>query len=105
MSQETIARIFAIEKAATKAHNDAQQQAAELVAEAEKAATGIRTHSLELAQQEAEHIITTGEQQAEVENARIIAQAGADAQRLDVIAAKNLDRAVDFALSRVMGQA
>jgi vacuolar-type H+-ATPase subunit H len=105
MSQETIARIFTIEKAAAKMHSDAQQQAAELVAEAEKAAISIRDHSVKLAQQEAERIIATGERHAEVENARIIAQAGADAQRFDTIAAKNLDLAVDFVLARVMGQA
>ncbi len=105
MSQETIARIFAIEKTAAKLHSDAQQQAAAIVAEAEKAADDIRKLSLAQARQDAEHIIATGEQQAESENARIIAQAGADAQRLDAIAATHLERAVDFVLARVVGQA
>ncbi|MEJ5312071.1 MAG: hypothetical protein WHX52_20075 [Anaerolineae bacterium] len=105
MSQETITRIFAIEKAAAKTYSDAQQQAAELIAEAEKAAISIRNRGLQLAQQDAEQINAAGKQQAEVENALILAQAGADAQHLDAIAAKNLDRAVDFVLARVVGQA
>ncbi|HQE91497.1 MAG TPA: hypothetical protein PLQ66_01740 [Anaerolineae bacterium] len=105
MSQDTITRIFTIEKAATKMHSDAQQQAAELIAVAEKAALNLRDHRMKLARQEAERLIAAGEQQAEAENARIIAQADAEAQRLEATAAQNLDRAVDFVLARVIGQA
>jgi len=101
MAQETVARLLDIEKATAKRHSDAQQQAADLIAEAEKAAASLRNRRLEQARREAEHIIAAGKQKAEAEHARVIAQAGADAQRLDTTAAKNLEHAVDFVLARV----
>jgi F0F1-type ATP synthase membrane subunit b/b' len=93
-----------IEKAAANLHSTAHQQAANLIAEAEKAAASLRESRLEQAHREAEHIIAAGKQQAEAEHARVIAQAGADAQRLDTTAAKNLEHAVDFVLARVIEQ-
>lgn len=104
MAQETVARLLDIEKAAAKRHSDAQQQAADLIAKAEKAAASLRNQRLEQARREAEHIIAAGKQKAEAEHARVIAQAGADAQRLDTTAAKNLERAVEFVLARIIEQ-
>lgn len=104
MSQETVARILAIEKDAAKIHSAAQQQAASLIAEAEKAAISLHERALTQAQQQAERLLAAGKQKAEANHAQIIAQAGADAQRLDTTAAKNLDHAVDFVLACVIGQ-
>ncbi len=104
MARETVARLLDIEKAAAKLHSDAQQQAADLIAEAEKAAASWQNRRLEQARREAERIIAAGKQKAEAEHAGIIAQAGADAQRLDTTAAKNIEYAVDFVLTSVIGQ-
>ena len=104
MSQETVAQILAIEQNAARKHDEAQQQAADLVAEAEKAADLLYQQELKRAHQQAEEILTAGKEKAEVERARIIAQAGADAQLLDTLAANNLEHAVDFVLSRIMGR-
>ena len=104
MAQETVARLLDIEKAAAQRHSDAEQQAEDLIAEAEKAAANLRNNRLEQARREAERIIAAGQQKAEAEHAQVIAQAGADAQRLDTAAAKNLDHAVDFVLARVIEQ-
>ena len=105
MGHETVARILAIEKAAATKHSEAQQQAASLLAAAEKAAISLHERTLAQAQQQAEQILAAGKQQAEANHAQIIAQAGADAQRLDTAAAQNLEHAVDFVLARVIGQA
>jgi len=104
MAQDTVARLLDIEKAATKLHSDAQEQAADLIAEAEQAAATLRDNRLDQARQEAEHIIAAGKQKAEAEHAKVIAQAGADAQRLDTIAAKTLEHAVEFVLAHVIEQ-
>lgn len=105
MSQETVAQILAIEQNAARLHDEAEQQAADLVVEAKKAADLLYQQELEHARQQAEAIIAAGKEKAEVEHARIIAQANADAQRLDTLAAKNLEHAVDFVLSRIISRA
>ena len=103
MSQEAITRILNVEQNATRMHDDAVQRAAELAAEAEKTASASKQHSLTEAQQQAAKILEASKEKAEVERARIIAQAGADAQRLDTLATKNLQRAVEYVLNRIIG--
>ena len=103
MAQGTVARLLDIENAAAKLRSDAEQQATDLSAEAEKTALSLHTRRIEQAHKEAEHIIAMGKQKAEVEYAQTVAQAGADAQRLDTIAAKNIEYAVDFVLTSVIG--
>ena len=103
MSQEAITRILAVERSATQMHEDAVQQAAELIAEAEKATSAFKRQSLTEARKQAAKILEAGRERAEIERARIIAQAGADAQRLDTLATHNLERAVDFVLDRIIG--
>ena len=104
MSQETIARILAIEREATKIHDDAQDQAARLIEEAEKAASVLREQTVAQARREAGQIVATGQEAAEAERSRAIAQAEAEAQRLETLATRHLDQAVDFVLDRVAGR-
>ena len=101
MSQDIVQRILTIEQTATRLHDDAQQQAADIVAEAETASAKLQVQQLAEAHQKAEQIKAEGSERAEVERARILAQAGADAQLLDTLAAKNLHRAVAFVLDEV----
>lgn len=103
MSQEAITRILTVEQNATRMHDEAVQRAADLVTEAEKAAILYKRQSLSAAQEQAQQILDEGKEKAEIERARIIAQAGADAQLLDTLATKNLERAVDFVLSQIIG--
>ena len=103
MSQDIVQRILTIEQNAATLHDDAQQRAADLVTEAETAAITLHAQQLEAARQRATQIKAEGKERAEVKRARIIAQAGADAQRLDTLAAKNLERAVAFVLAEVTG--
>jgi len=104
VSQETIARILAIEQEAAKVHDDAQLQAARLIEEAEQAASALREQTLAQARQEAEQIVTTGQEASEAERSRIVAQAEAEAQRMETLAADHFDQAVNFVLDQVAGR-
>lgn len=104
MSQETIARILAIEQEATKIHDDAQRQAAHLIEEAEKAASALRGQTVAQARQEAEQIVARGQEAAEAERARAVGQAEAEAQRMETVAARHFDQAVNFVLDQVAGR-
>ena len=103
MSQETIARILAIEQEATKIHDDAQVQAARIIKEAEQAASALREQALAQARQQADQITATGQETAEAKRSRAIAQAEAEAQSLETLAARHFDQAVNFVLDRVAG--
>lgn len=104
MSQETITQILAIEQQAVQLHDDAQQQAERVTAEAKKVAASVREQTLAHMHQQAEHITAEGQQTAEITRARIIAQAEAEAQRLEGLAAQRLDRAVQFVLDQIAGR-
>jgi len=104
VSQETIAHILAIEQEAAKIHDDAQHQAAHLIEEAEKAASALREQILAQARQEAEQIVATGREATEVERSRAVAQAEAEAQRMEALAARHFDQAVNFVLDQVAGR-
>ena len=104
MSQETIAKVLSVEEAAVGFYEDAQRQAANVIAEAKKAASAVREQTLAHVRQQAEKIAAESRQTAEVERARIIAQADAEAQRMENLAAQHLDRAVSFVLDRVVGR-
>ncbi len=103
MSQETIAQILAIEQRAAHLHEDARRQAAQIIAEAEKAAA-LREQALAEACQQADQIVAAGRVAAETERTRIIAQAEAEAQRMESLAAQHHARAVQFVLDRVAGR-
>ena len=104
MSQETITQILAIEEAAVQIHDDAQRQADRVTAEAKKTATTVREQTLDNIRQQAEQITAEGQLTAEVTRSRIIAQAEAEAQHLENVAAQHLDRAVSFVLDQIAGR-
>jgi len=101
LSQETIARILAIEQEAAKIYDDAERQAARLIEEAEKEAAVLRERILSQARQEAEQIVAAGREAAEAERSRAVTQAEAEAQRMEALAARHFDQAVNFVLDRV----
>jgi len=104
LSQETIAQILAIEQRAVQVHEDARRQAAQIVAEAEKAVTALREQTLAEARQQAEQIIAAGREVAEAERARIVAQAETEASQMESAAVQHQARAVQFVLDRVAGR-
>ena len=105
MSQETIARILAIEEGAGRVHDDAQRQATRMVEKAQKSAAALREQSLSQARQQARQIVVTGQEQADAERARIVAQAEAEAQGMEATAAHHLEHAANFVLKQVAGAA
>ena len=104
MSQETIARILAIEQEAAKVHDDAQRQAVRMIKEAESAAAALREQTLTQARQQAGQIVAAGQEAAEAERSRAVAQAEAEAQRMETLAADHFDQAVNFVLDRATGR-
>jgi vacuolar-type H+-ATPase subunit H len=104
VSQETIAQILAIEEQAVQIHDDAQRQAERVTEEAKKTATAVREQTLDNIRQQAEQITAEGQHDAEVTRSRIIAQAEAEAQHMENVAAQHLDRAVSFVLDQIAGR-
>ena len=104
LSQETIAQILAIEQRAVQVHDDAQRQAAQIVAEVEKAASALREQALAEVRQQAEQIVAAGREAAETERAHIVAQAEAEAQRMEGVAARHSNRAAQFVLDQAAGR-
>jgi vacuolar-type H+-ATPase subunit H len=104
MSQETITQILAIEEQAVQIHTDARQQADHMTTEAKKTATTVREQTLDNIRRQAEQITAEGQHTAEVTRSRIIAQAEAEAQHLENVAAQHLDRAVSFVLDQIAGR-
>jgi len=105
MNQEVITRILATEREAVQIRKDAQREAARRIEEAQREAAGAREQALEAARQEAEQIVADGRAAAERTRAGAVDQAQEDAQRLDAAMVQHLDRAVQFVLERVTGQA
>ena len=101
MDQETIAHIMAIEQDAAKLHDDARRKGAQMIEEAEKTSADSREKTLDRAHHKADQIVAKGHEEAEVERARIIASAGAEAQHLETMAAQNLELAVNFILAQI----
>ena len=104
MSQETITQILAIEEQAVQIHADARRQAESVTAEAKEAATTVREQMLDNIRQQAEQIIAEGQHTAEVTRGRTIAQAEAEAQHLENVAAQHLEQAVSFVLDQIAGR-
>lgn len=104
MSQETIAQILAIEQKAVQVHEDARHQAAQILAEAEKATNALREQALAEVRRQAEEIIAAGREVAEAERERIVAQAEAEASQMESVAVQHQARAVEFVLDRVAGR-
>jgi vacuolar-type H+-ATPase subunit H len=104
VSQETITQILAIEEQAVQIHDDARRQADHVTAEAKKTATTVREQTLDTIRRQAEQIIAEGQHTAEVTRSRIIAQAEAEAQHLENVAAQHLDQAINFVLDQIAGR-
>jgi vacuolar-type H+-ATPase subunit H len=104
MSQETITQILAIEEQAVQIHDDARLQADRMTSEAHRTATAVREQTLDNIRQQATQIAAKGQHTAEVTRGRIIAQAEAEAQHLENVAAQHLDQAVSFVLDQIAGR-
>ena len=76
-----------------------------LIEEAQRSAVAAREEALDKARQEAEQIVADGQAAAEEARAHVIAQAQEEAQRTEAAMVQHLDRAVQFVLKQVTGQA
>ncbi len=104
MDQNTIARVFEIEERASKIHEDAQQQAKQMLADAQRAVTQERKRKLKEVQQEAARIVAQSRQTAQEEREKLLAQAEEEARQLEARAQQNLKQAVNFVLGQIAGR-
>jgi vacuolar-type H+-ATPase subunit H len=105
MNQEIITRILATEQEAVQIREDAQREAARLIEDTQRETAAAGEQALEAARQEAEQIVADGKTAAERTRADVVGQAQGEAQRLEAAMVQHLDRAVQFVLERVTGQA
>jgi vacuolar-type H+-ATPase subunit H len=104
MAQATIARVLSIEQDATRIRNDALAEAAQMVADFEREASGTRERVLAEARLQAAQIEREGRRAAKSERSEAIAQAEADAERMEQLAGENFADAVRLILDKVAGR-
>lgn len=105
MSQATIVRVLSIEREATRIHDEAVAQAAQMIVDSERETSSTREQGLRQARTQAAQIEEEGRTAAEAERARVLGEAEAGAQQMERLAARNFDEAVKFILSQVTGRA
>ena len=105
MSQATIAHVLSIEREATRIHDEAVAQAAQMIIDSERETSSTREQVLLEARTQAARVEEEGRAAAAAERARVLGEAEAGAQQMERLAARNFDEAVEFILSQVTGRA
>ena len=104
MSHATIVRILSIEREASRIHDNAAAQAAQMIADFEREASTTRGQVLSEARSQAVQIKQEGQKASDAERDRALAQAEASAREMEERAAGNFAAAVEFILDRVAGR-
>lgn len=102
LNEIRIQQILEIERQALAVHDAAVKEAEYLPIQAEMEAQALIERARGEAQEEASRMLANA--QAEDECARILAQAEDSARRTEALARSNLERAVSYVLTRVIGQ-
>lgn len=105
MSQATIVRILSIEREATRIHDEATAQAAQMLADFDREASVMRDRLLGDARRQAIEIERDGKDASQARRAQALAQAEADAREMEELASHGLGAAVQFILDQVTGRA
>ena len=103
VNEKNIQQVLNIEKQAEEIHESALKEAQQLPVLAEQEAQALNEKARAEAQQKAREMVS--EVKAEEEGARILSEAEEKNKQFEALATKNLDRAVDFVLERVIGRA
>jgi len=104
MTQETISRILAIERQATRTFSEAQEQAEKTLEDAKMAASALYDESLRDIKERAQSIIQSERTAADAERLRIITAAESEASSMDKQASRHFEQAVEFVLNQVTGR-
>lgn len=103
MNEKHIQQVLEIEKQAQEIHEAALKEAQQLPVMAEQEAQALIEKARTEAQQKAREMVS--QVKADEESARILSEAEEKNRQFEALATKNLDRAVDFVLERVIGRA
>jgi cell division septum initiation protein DivIVA len=103
MNEKHIQQVLEIEKQAQEIHEAAMKEAQQLPVIAEQEAQTLIEKARAEAQQIAREMVS--EVKADEESARILAEVEEKNKQFEALATKNLDRAVDYVLERVIGRA
>ncbi|HLO18682.1 MAG TPA: hypothetical protein VK206_27875 [Anaerolineales bacterium] len=103
MDQRRIQQVLDIEKEAEEIHEAALKEAQQLPVLAEQEAQALIEKARAEAQQQAREMVSGVK--ADEESARILSEVEEKNKQFEALAMKNLDRAVDFVLERVVGRA
>ncbi len=103
MNERRIEQVMQIENQAQRVLDKAKDDAARLPVEAEREAQAILERTRTEARAEAEKLIEAAA--AEAETQRIISEAETRIREADEVARRNIDRAVQFVVDKVLGKA
>jgi V/A-type H+/Na+-transporting ATPase subunit G/H len=103
VNEKHIQQVLEIEKQAREIHEAAQKEAQQLPVVAEQEAQALIEKARAEAQQQAREMVS--QVKAEEESARILSEVEEKNKQFEAQAIKNLDRAVDYVLERVIGRA
>jgi vacuolar-type H+-ATPase subunit H len=102
VNEKQIQQVIEIEKRAQEIHEAAVKEAQQLPVVAEQEAQALVEKARAEAEQEAREMLS--KVRADEEAARILSEAEEKNRQIETVATKNLDRAVEFVLERVMGR-
>ena len=103
MNEKQIQQVIAIEKRAQEIHEAAVKEAQQLPVTAEQEAQALIEKARAEAEQEAREMAS--KVQADEEGARILSEVEEKNRQFEAAAMKNIDRAVNYVLERVIGRA
>ena len=102
MNEKQIQQVIAIEKRAQEIHEAAVKEAQQLPVIAEQEAQAMIDKAKAEAEKEAREMVS--KVQADEEGARILSEVEEKNRQFETAAMRNLDRAVDYVLERVIGR-
>ena len=103
MSEDLVIEIMRAEQTTADIHTEAQAQAANIIATAEKEALSIREVALADARKQAQEIVERGSQTAADERDRIIARVRQEINALETEVDANVDAAITYVVRQVLG--
>jgi len=103
VNEKYIQQVLDIEKRAQEIQDAAMKEAQQLPVTAEQEAQALIEQARAEAQQKAREMVS--QVKADEESARILSEAEEKNRQFEALAMKNLERAVDYVLERVIGRA
>jgi len=104
LTEDVIRQILNIEKQAQAVYNDAQREAARIVAQAETEADRILRQTEEQAREEAQRLLDDARAEAEEKRGRILDGTCEELRQIEEEAESHLDEAVHYVVDQVVGR-